>query len=200
LNPSKNFYYYGRHMSEDVFTWKEKFIRQERKVPKTSLQEEKKWANLFKFKEEKKNPFKNPINGNNKKKTTKRRKHIFKKPKKISHHLLLLFSFVFGIIFFLYYSSSSSSSSLHYYLKICKHNMKCFNCICTSTFYFNYEIWHHIFVVYLFILLWWKFLCARYLRIWNLHSLNFHLMCANKYLFIFWSLIWTNQMNSYTKY
>lgn len=125
-----------------------------------------------------------------------------KNPKKILtiffySFLLFLVSFFSYIIVFILLLLL-----LHFYysLKICKHNMKCFNCICTSTFYFNYEIWHPIFVVYLFILLWWNFLCSRYLRIWNLHSLNFHFMCANKYLFIFWSLIWTNQMNSYTKY
>jgi hypothetical protein len=123
-----------------------------------------------------------------------------KNPKKII--TIFFYSFLLFLVSFSSYITTFILLLLfcYYYFKICKHNMKCFNCIYTSTFYFSYEIWHPIFVIYLFILLWRIFLCARYLRIWNLHSLNLHFMCANKYLFIFWSLIWTNQMNSYIKY
>jgi len=73
---------------------KRKVYKARKKSSKNKFARGKKGANLFELKEEEKNPFKNPINGNNKNKTSKGRKHIFEKPKNNSHHLLLLFFFL----------------------------------------------------------------------------------------------------------
>ncbi len=88
---------------------KRKACRIRKKSSKNKFTRGEKRANLFKLKEEEKNPFKDPINDNNKKKTSKRRKYIFQKPKKNSQRFLF-FSFIFYIIFFVYYKFYSSLS------------------------------------------------------------------------------------------